>query len=104
MTLAFAQDLDRHQANATDTWKSVDVATVNGNAVRFRMMQDVTAKWHVHTRSDEFFYVVSGTVFMDTAQGTREIHSGQVFVVPAGTRHRARVEGRATMLVVDAIG
>jgi hypothetical protein len=55
MTLAFAQDLDRHQADAADTWKCVDVATVNGNAVRFRVMQDVTAKRHVHTRNDEFF-------------------------------------------------
>ena len=87
----------------TNSWMSFDVATVNGNAVRFRVMENKTANWHVHERSDELFYVLSGAVFMDTEDGTRRIDAGELFVVPAGTRHRARVEGRATLLVVDNI-
>src|SRR6266478_2977546 len=43
-------------------------------------------------------------VRMDTEHGTREIRSGHLFVAPGGTRHRARVEGRATLLVVDNMG
>jgi mannose-6-phosphate isomerase-like protein (cupin superfamily) len=97
-------DVDRLQRDVTDAWKSVDVATVNGNSVRFRVMQDVTAKWHVHDGSDELFYVVSGTVHLDTEHGTHSLAAGQLFVVTAGTRHRARVEGRATLVVVDNIG
>src|SRR5450631_2061397 len=96
-------DLDEMQTGVTDAWKSFDVATVNRNAVRFRVMENKTANWHLHESSDELFYVVSGTVFMDTESGTREIHPGQLFVVPAGTRHRARVKGRATLLVIDNI-
>jgi mannose-6-phosphate isomerase-like protein (cupin superfamily) len=90
-------------ASVTDPWKSLDVATVNANAVRFRVMNDMAAKWHVHEHSDELFYVVSGTVCIDTDLGTHVVQSGQLYVVPAGTSHRARVEGRATMLIVDAI-
>ena len=104
MTLALARDLDRFQFDMTDTWKSFDVATVNGNAVRLRVMQDVAAGWHVHESSDELFYVFSGTVSMETEHGTREISAGQLVVVPAGTQHRARVVGRAAMLVIDGIG
>jgi mannose-6-phosphate isomerase-like protein (cupin superfamily) len=104
MTLAVARDLGSFQFDMTATWKSFDVATVNGNAVRLRVMQDVAAKWHVHESSDELFYVFSGTVSMETEHGTREISAGQLFVVPAGTQHRARVVGRATMLVIDGIG
>ena len=103
MSLPFARDLDGLQTGVTDVWISVDVATVNGNAVRFRVMENATANWHVHEHSDELFYVVSGTVLMDTELGVREIRSRQLLVVPAGTRHRARVEGRATLLVVDNI-
>jgi mannose-6-phosphate isomerase-like protein (cupin superfamily) len=103
MILPFARDLDSLQTGVTDTWKSFDVATVNGNAVRFRVMDNTTANWHVHEHTDELFYVVSGTVLMDTEHGVREIHSRQLPVIPARTRHRARVKGRATLLVVDNI-
>jgi mannose-6-phosphate isomerase-like protein (cupin superfamily) len=96
-------NLGRLHIGVTEAWKSFDVATVNGNAVRFRVMEDRTADWHVHEQSDELFYVVSGSVLMDTEQGTREIRSGELFVVPSGLRHHARVEGRATLLVVDNI-
>lgn len=98
MTLPFPHDVDGLQAGVTEPWKSFDLATMNGNAVAFRVMQDTAADWHVHESTDELFYVTSGTVFMDTDQGTREIRTGQLFVVPAGTQHRARMEGRATLL------
>jgi mannose-6-phosphate isomerase-like protein (cupin superfamily) len=97
-------DLEIFQHDEPIAWKSIEVATVNGNAVRLRTMQDMTANWHVHDGSDELFYVISGTVHMDTEQGVHEIPAGHLFVVRAGTRHRARVEGRASMLVVDCIG
>jgi mannose-6-phosphate isomerase-like protein (cupin superfamily) len=96
-------DLDSLQRGVTEAWKSFDVATVNGNAVRCRVMQDVTANWHVHDGSDELFFVTSGTVYLDTERGTQKLVPGQLFVVPSGTRHRARVEGRATLLVIDDI-
>ena len=99
MTLALARDLGSFQFDVTDTWKSFDVATVNGNAVRLRVIQDVTAKWHVHESSDELFYVLSGTVSVETEHGTREISAGQLFVVPAGTQHRARVVGRDAVVL-----
>jgi quercetin dioxygenase-like cupin family protein len=97
-------DTYRLQCDVTESWKSLDLGAVNGNAVRLRVMEGVTADWHTHADSDELFYVISGTLYMDTEHGTREVRTGGLFVVPAGTRHRGRVEGRATMLVVDDIG
>jgi quercetin dioxygenase-like cupin family protein len=104
MLLPAAFDVDSLQRDVTDAWKSIDLTNVNGNAVRFRVMDGVTANWHTHEDSDELFYVISGKVHLDTEQGTREVGAGQIFVVPAGMRHRGRVESRATMLVVDRIG
>jgi mannose-6-phosphate isomerase-like protein (cupin superfamily) len=102
-TVSAICDIESLHLGITDSWKSIDVATVNGNAVRFRVMENVTANWHVHAHSDELFYVLSGTVYMDTEHGTWEIRSGHLFVVPSGTLHRARVMDRATLLVVDSI-
>jgi quercetin dioxygenase-like cupin family protein len=85
----------------TDAWKSFEVAKVNGQNVRMRVMQDWTAQWHQHDDSDEAFFVLSGTFFLDTDQGTQRIDAGQFGVARAGIRHRGRVEGRATLLVID---
>jgi mannose-6-phosphate isomerase-like protein (cupin superfamily) len=38
------------------------LSTVNGNAVRLRVVERFTATWHIHNASDELFYVISGTV------------------------------------------
>jgi mannose-6-phosphate isomerase-like protein (cupin superfamily) len=103
MPLPQPYNLGQLTVGVTDGWKSFDVTTVNGNSVRFRVMENKTANWHVHERSDEMLYVISGTVFMDTEHGIRRIGAGELFVVPAGTRHRVRVDGRATLLVVDSI-
>lgn len=98
MTLLFPCDVDSLEAGVNAPWKNFDLETMNGNVVNFREMQDTTANWHIHDASDEMFYVTPGTVFMDTEQRTRAIETGQLFVVPAGIKHRARVEGRATLL------
>jgi quercetin dioxygenase-like cupin family protein len=103
MTLPVVFDTDRLQRDVAECWKSLDLGKVNGNAVRLRVMESMTANWHTHASSDELFYVISGTIHMDTEQGTREIRTGELFVVPAGILHRGRVEGRATMLVIDGI-
>ena len=96
-------DLAALHDGITAAWRSVDVAAVNGNAVRCRVMEDAAADWHVHADSDELFYVISGTVCLDTEHTTHALGAGQLLVIPARTRHRARVTGRATLLVVDRI-
>ena len=88
---------------ASHAWKSVDVATVNANSVRHRVMEKVVAPWHVHPESDEMFYVLSGLFYLDTEDGTAEVRAGELLVVPAGTRHRGRAGVRTTLLVIDCI-
>ena len=88
---------------AQRAWQSVDVATVNGNTVRLRTMKDFTARWHSHVESDELFYVLSGLFHLDTDNRTVDLRAGELFVVPAGARHRGRAEARTTVLVVDCI-
>jgi mannose-6-phosphate isomerase-like protein (cupin superfamily) len=85
----------------TDAWKSFEVAKVNGQNLRLRVMQDKAAEWHVHADCDEAFFVLSGSFFLDTDEGTQRIDAGQLGVARAGVRHRGRAEGRATLLVID---
>ena len=95
------KDVSALAAGVDEAWKSFTLAQVNGQNVRLRVMQDRTAEWHVHADSDEAFFVLSGTFFLDTDNGTQRIDAGQFGVARAGVRHRGRVEGRATMMVID---
>jgi mannose-6-phosphate isomerase-like protein (cupin superfamily) len=88
---------------ARQGFKSVDVATVNGNTVRLRTMQNFTARWHSHIESDELFYVLSGLFHLDTEERTVDLRTGELFVMPAGVRHRGRAGARTTLLVIDRI-
>lgn len=86
-----------------ERWKSATIGSVNGNGVRFRVMENVTADWHAHDESDELFLVLSGVVNIDTEEDSQALSAGELLIVPARTMHRARVEGRATLIVIDAI-
>ncbi|MBH8564494.1 cupin domain-containing protein [Nostoc sp. CENA67] len=96
-------DLQNLPNGITDNWKIFNISQVNGNNVRLRIMENMTARWHSHDNSDELFYVISGTVYIDTEDGTQTLNPHELFVVPAKTKHRARVEGRASLLVIDKI-
>jgi mannose-6-phosphate isomerase-like protein (cupin superfamily) len=88
-------------------WKSTELLKVNGNKVRFRVMQDAEANWHTHKGSDEFFLILLGEVTIDTREGgtvtSNTLRPGQMLAVHPGNEHRARCRGRATLVVIDAI-
>jgi len=81
-------------------WFSDVIGEPNGNPVIIRVMNDVIAPFHTHETADEMFIVLSGTVFIDTASNTKTLTAGQSHIVSAGIEHRARVEGRAELIVI----
>ena len=56
------------------------------------------AKLHYHARTDEFYYVISGTGSMILGDEQIELHEGVVVYVPRGTPHKAI--GKLTVLTV----
>lgn len=82
-------------------WFSHTLISQGGAHLRYRAMRDTCAAFHEHA-GHECFVVLSGTVNFDIEDGdTVEVAAGQYFAVPPGVRHRARVEGEATLLVFD---
>ncbi len=56
------------------------------------------AKLHYHQRTDEFYYVISGTGMMRLDDEEIELHPGVVVYVPRGVKHKAA--GNLTVLIV----
>lgn len=61
---------------------------------------------HIQHREDEAFYVLQGSYFFWTANGTRECGPGEFLLVPRGTAHGFQNEGSndARMLIVQSPG
>lgn len=101
--------LEKHQLKAlsdavSDAWKTVNVAKVNGLDVRLRVVTDRAANFHAHADSDELFCCLEGVAHLDTADGVAmTLKPLELVVVPRNKSHRLRVEGRAVLLVIDAI-
>jgi len=96
-------DLAQQMRTMKGPWSTAEIVTVNGNKLRVRVMENYTARWHAHETSEEVFLVLSGTLNVDTESGTSTAGAGGLIVVPRGVSHRARVEGRTELLVIDAL-
>lgn len=95
--------LDTRNLGASESWFSQILASVGGANLRYRVMRDTAKGFHVHEQCSECFFVLSGRVHIDTDEGGVCLSQGQFFEVRPGLRHRARVEGEATLLVFDAL-
>jgi len=96
-------DLASVLADDGGAWASLDVARTLARTFRVRRMKGVVAAWHVHEEADEGFLVLSGEMIVDLEDGCRRLGPGEMTIVRAGLRHRARVEGEALVLVFDAL-
>jgi mannose-6-phosphate isomerase-like protein (cupin superfamily) len=71
----------------TDAWQPTDLVTVNDAVVRLARL-DGEFPWHHHDE-DEMFLCWLGSFRVELeAQASVELRSGDIFVVPAGWRHR----------------
>ena len=83
-----------------DKWWNQTLCKVNDAVVRLGVVRG-EYHWHHHDMDDEFFYVVSGRLFVDLEDRTFDLAPGQGLVVPHGVRHRTRAPERTVMLMVE---
>jgi mannose-6-phosphate isomerase-like protein (cupin superfamily) len=61
----------------------------DGAAAEVHHLEITDAKLHYHERTDEIYYVLSGSGRMTLDETEIELREGIVVYVPRGTRHRA---------------
>ena len=85
----------------SDQWSPKAVAAMNDYLVRL-VRVDGTFVWHSHPDTDELFLVLEGSLdieFEDRDSVT--LNAGQLFVVPAGARHRPVARSEAKVLLLE---
>ncbi len=60
--------------------------------------------WHQHEDTDDFFFVLKGTLEIELRDRIVTLHPGELFVVPRGVEHRPRAAEEVHMLLIEPTG
>lgn len=60
--------------------------------------------WHDHPETDETFFVIEGNLRIDFSDGAVHIGSGEIFIVPKGTRHKPYAENEVKLMLIEPRG
>ena len=92
----------RYGEGITDFWQPYEVAHVGNMALRIAKIRG-TYDWHVHKDEDEFFYVLAGSVHVDTESESVTLEKGEGYLVKGGVKHRSRAFEEAIILLIEPI-
>ena len=87
-------------AENKEKWFNQTLTTVNDSAVRLGIVQG-EYHWHKHDEDDEFFFVLSGKLFIDLEGRTIELGPMTGTTIPKGVMHKTRAIEKTVMLMVE---
>jgi mannose-6-phosphate isomerase-like protein (cupin superfamily) len=95
-------------SSITSPWSPVLIASLNSSTTELKLAKiKGSFAMHSHPNSDELFYVLSGSLVIEL-EGAElekvELSKGDMFVVPAGVRHRPISEEGAEIMLVEGGG
>ena len=93
-------DVNKIIEECTDKWFNQTLTRVNGSAVRIGIVEG-EYHWHKHDEDDEFFFVLSGKLYIDLEDRTVALNPNEGMTVSKGVIHRTRAAQRTVMLMVE---
>lgn len=81
-------------------WSFRTVAEGNGNQFKLLKIKG-GIDWHVHPETDEVLIVLQGSMEVDLPNGKIILNSGEMFVIPKGTDHKAYAAQECELMVVE---
>ena len=60
--------------------------------------------WQDHSDTDEFFFVIEGTLFIEFESETMELNAGELYVVPKGVQHRPFAKAECKVMLIEPRG
>jgi len=87
----------------TEQWQPRVVAEVNDYQFKVARLQGDFI-WHDHPDTDEAFFVVEGELRIDLPDGPVTVGPGELFVVPAGVKHKPYAQHEVKLLLIEPRG
>jgi mannose-6-phosphate isomerase-like protein (cupin superfamily) len=82
------------------SWANEQIGVFNAAQVNVRSMYKTTSDWHVHPKTDEMFFVLSGSVIIEIEQESFALGENDCLIVKAGMHHRARTDESVTLMTL----
>jgi len=86
-----------------DLWSPKVIAEMNDYQFKLVKIKDDFV-WHEHNDTDEVFIVISGVIWIEFKDETIQINTGEMIVVPKGTKHRPYAIEEAQIMLVEPKG
>ena len=83
-----------------DPWFNQTLTKVNGSVARIGIVEG-EYHWHKHDDDDEFFFVLSGKLYIELEDRTIELSPNQGVTIPKGVMHKPRAPKKTVMLMVE---
>ncbi|HYF31728.1 MAG TPA: cupin domain-containing protein [Chitinophagaceae bacterium] len=93
-------DVNKMVEECTDKWFNQTLTKVNDSVVRVGIIEG-EYHWHKHDKDDEFFFVLSGKLYIDMEDRTVELGPNQGFTVTKGVVHKTRAPKKTVILMVE---
>ncbi len=93
-------DVPEIVANCTVPWFNQTLTQVNDAVIRLGIVQG-EYHWHNHPNDDEFFFVLSGRLYIDLEDRTIELGPMQGTTITKGKMHRPRALEKTVMLMAE---
>lgn len=93
-------DIPEIVKECNDKWFNQSLTKVNDSVVRVGIVEG-EYHWHKHDDDDEFFFVLSGRLFIDLDDKTIELGPEQGTTISKGVMHRPRAPKKTVMLMVE---
>ena len=87
--------------NGGELYEYKEVGRINGQMLNVLKVADRTLEFHVHEDSDEAFYVIEGDFALEFDDGLVQLKTGDLLIVPRGTRHRPICKSLVKILLLD---
>ena len=87
----------------SDQWSPKVIAELNDYQFKLVKIQNDFI-WHQHNDTDEVFIVIEGSMQIEFEDETIELNEGEMYVVPAGKRHKPFAPEEAKIMLVEPKG
>ena len=83
-----------------EKWFNQTLTKINDSVARIGIVEG-EYHWHKHENDDEFFFVLSGKLFVDLEDKTIELNPNQGVTISKGIMHKTRAPQKTVMLMVE---
>jgi len=89
--------------NCKDKWFNQSLCKVNGSVLRLGIFEG-EFHWHKHENDDEVFFVLNGSLVIETERGNFMLNEQEGVCIPKGIMHRPIAKEKTIVLMIENQG